>query len=148
MSEYRGYYDPEKCTFTVNGHVITDWNRLEVDHANDRWTGHESGSGTVYMGKNPSLRGGIVLTLPTVNAHTGYLDSLAKSDEAFPISLIDESDSTRSARASICRIAKPATMTRAGGADATETSWTFVAADLTFGYQGDTTADVAAIPTG
>jgi len=147
MGDYRGYYDPEKCTLTVNGRVITDWNSLTVEHANDRWTGYESGSGTVYMGKNPSLRGTITLVLPTVNAHTAYLDNLAMADEAFPISIIDESDSRRSVRASKCRVAKPAAMERRGSAD-TEATWVFVAADLTFGYAGSPDADVQAIPTG
>jgi len=147
MPEYRGYYDPEKCTLTVNGHVITDWNGVVVAYANARWTGFESGSGTTYMGKNPSMRGTFVITLPTVNAHTAYLDSLANSDDTFPVSVLDESDSSRSARASKCRIEKSADMNRRGGPDNTEASWTVIAADLSFGYQGAPANDVQAIPT-
>jgi len=146
MGDYRGYYDPEKCTITVNGRVITDWNSLTIEYANDRWTGYESGSGTTYMGKNPSLRATITLVLPTVNAHTAYLDNLAMGDEAFPVSVLDESDSRRSARASKCRISKPAAMNRRGAAD-TEETWVIVAADLTFGYAGGPEDDVPAIPT-
>jgi hypothetical protein len=138
-------FDPEKHTITVNGRVITGWDEASAEHDQERFTGYRSGDGKVYVGKDPCLLGTLTLTLPMVNAHTAYLDNLALSDKAFPVSSIDRSASMRSARASRARIKKQSAMDRQGK-DPTKEVWAFVCEDLTIGYMGAETDDVAAIP--
>ena len=138
-------FDPEKHTITVNGRVITGFDEANAEHDQDRFTGYRAGDGKAYVGKDPCLLGTFTLILPMVNAHTAYLDNLALSDKPFPVSSIDRSGSTRSARASRARIKKQPGMNRQGK-DPTKETWVFVCEDLTIGYMGAATDDVLMIP--
>ena len=138
-------YDPEKCTITINSRVITGWNEASAEHDQERHTGHRSGDGLVYVGKDPCKLGTIRIVLPLVNGHTAYFDNLALSDKPFPASIIDHSDATRSARGSQCLFKKSSSMERRGK-DPTEETWELLAEDLTFGYQRDRTDDVVSLP--
>lgn len=140
------YFDPDLCTLIVNGRHITRWNRATANYDQDRWAGHNSGNGQSYHGKNPSRLGTITTVLPAVNNDAAYLDSLAGTDETFPVSIQDRSDATRRAIASECRCKVASPMERAGS-DPTEQTWAFSALDLDLGGQGDPDNDVEMIPT-
>lgn len=137
-------YNPEYCSVTVNGKLIPRWNHATAAADNPRWTVHQAGNGPTYMGYTPPGPGKITITVPVVSTMNSYLDGLANSMDSFPVSIIDQSDGDRTARASVARIEKPADMDRAG--DASEETWVFVCEDLTMGYQGGLGDDVDAIP--
>ena len=139
-------FDPDKCTLMVNGRQITRWNRATAEYDQQRITGYNSGSGQSYHGKNPSRLGTFTLVLPSVNNDAAYLDSLADSDDTFPVSIQDVSDSKRRAIASECRLKVASPMERAGS-DPTEQTWAISALDLDLGGQGDPDSDVDPIPT-